>query len=405
MITLVKSYFVPMMVLLIIFLNEICSSTQILAGITDTSIVEHAWAILLAGVTYAMLLLDWKKCKLPKSNIRVLAFLSVILVLYYVTSFFYSEFRPRHFSYFLVFISESIPAAYIGMRLVRSGNFDKINNLLPLFIIPNALLIGTIGVQYAAIGERVNNDDSGLNYQTVSYYMAFCYSYAIYYVFFNRKTKGLFMLIMRGVMLLIMFYCGMVCLVSGGRGAFVFIIFITLFFAYSYLKNTKKHRIRTIAILIIIAVVVIWLINRFNVMESAGMLRVMDKMTEDDHRKYLYNKAYQAFIASPIFGNGVGSVWWTVGYYSHNMILDFLSEVGVLGSLIVLTILTKTAKKMYNLSKLNHIFIFFLIVMLGALMRLMFSSYWVSAVKLFFVCSLIYSYPMIKLKKEQLWKN
>lgn len=403
-INLIKTYFMPAMVLLVIFLNEICSCTQILTGITEGSVVEHAWAILLAGVTYTMLLLDGMRGKLTKRNIRVLSLLFVILVLYFVTSFFYNESRPLHFSNLLMFISESIPAAYIGMRLARCRDFDKINDLLPFFVIPFALLIGTIGIQYAAIGERVNNDDSGLNYQTVSYYTAFSYSYAAYYVFLKQKIKGLYMAILRIVMLFMMFYCGMVCLVSGGRGAFVFIIFISLYFAYSYLKNSKKHRMRTIAVLIIIAAVVVWLINRFDVMESAGMLRVMDKMMEDEHREILYHRAYEAFIASPILGNGVGSVWWTVGFYSHNMILDLLSEVGILGTTIVFIILIKTALKLLRLFRYNHIFLFFMIVMLGALVRSMFSGYWVAAIKLFFICSLMYCLPRNKMKIE-IWKR
>lgn len=398
MINRLKEYFIPAMVLLVIFLSEICSCTQILTGIADTSVVEHAWAILLAGIAYLMLMADWMKGKLTNRNILVFDFLLVTLVLYFTTSFFYNETRPLHFSYLLVFISESIPAAYLGMRLARGGDFDKINDLLPFFVIPFALLIGTIGIQYATMGERVRNDESGLNYQTVSYYTAFSYSYAAYYVFLKQKAKGLYMAILRIVMLFMMFYCGMVCLVSGGRGAFVFIIFISLFYAYSYLKSSKKHRIRTIAVLIVIAAVAVWLINRFDVMESAGMMRVMDKMMEDDHRRFLYNRAYEAFITSPIFGNGVGSVWWTVGYYSHNMMLDVLSEVGIIGTLIVFVILLKTGLKLYKLYGTDHIFLFFMIVMLGALVRAMFSGYWVSAIKLFFICSFIYCLPRIKMK-------
>lgn len=396
MIRLAKEYFMPVMVLLVIFLSEICSCTQILTGITDESTVEHAWAFILAGITYTILTVDLMNGKLTKRDKQVILFLLVTLVSYYLTSFFYSKIHPRHFSYLLVYISESIPAAYIGMRFVRSGYFYKVNNLLPFFIFPIALLIGSIGIQYAVMGEYVNDDDSGLNYQNLSYYMAFCYSYSAYYVFLKQQAKGIYLDVTRVMMLFIMLYCVMVCLVSGGRGAFVFIIFISMFFSYIYFKNSKKHRIRTIIVLILIGAIVFCLINHFDVMESVGMQRVMDKLTEDRHRELLYHRAYAAFMTSPILGNGVGSVWWTVGFYSHNMVLDLLSEVGILGTSIIIIILAKTAQKMYNLSKSNLIFLFFLIVMMGALLRLQFSGYWVSSIKLFFICSLIYCLPVLK---------
>lgn len=399
MIKLAKTYFMPVMVLLVIFLSEICSCTQILTGITDESTVEHVWAIILASITYTMLSVDLMNGKLTKRDKQVLLFLLVTLVLYYLTSFFYSKIHPRHFSYLLVYISESIPAAYIGMRFARSGYFDKVNNLLPFFIIPMALLIGSIGIRYASMGERVENDDSGLNYQTLSYYMAFSYSYSAYYVFLKQQSKGLFMAVSRVMMLFIMLYCGMVCLVSGGRGAFVFIIFISMIFSCIYLRNSRNHRIRKVTVLILIGAIVFWLINHFDVMESAGMQRVMDRLTEDSQREMLYHRAYETFMMSPILGNGVGSVWWTVGFYSHNMILDFLSEVGLFGTVIVIIILAKTAQKLYTLSKMDYLFLFFLIVMIGALVRLMFSSYWVSSIKLFFVCSLTYCLPVLKSKR------
>lgn len=396
MIKLAKTYFMPVMVLLVIFLGEICSCTQIVTGITDESTVEHAWAIILAGITYTLLLVNLMNGKLSKNNKHVFLFLAVTLVLYYSTAFFYTRNQPRHFSYLLVFISESIPAAYIGMRFARSQFLDKVNNLLPIFIAPIALLIGSIGIRYALMGERINDADSGLNYQSLSYYMAFSYSYSAYYVFLKQQAKGLFMAATRIMMLFIMFYCGMVCLVGGGRGAFVFILFISILLCYINIKNRKKHRLKTIAVLILLGTIVFWIISRFNIMESVGMQRVMYKLIEDSHREFLYHKAFDSFVASPIIGNGVGSVWWTVGFYSHNMILDFLSEVGVLGTLIVIFLLAKTAFKLYTLSKSNHLFLFFLIVMMGALVRLQFSGYWVSAIKLFFVCSLIYSLPVLK---------
>lgn len=394
----------PIMVLFVVFFEEICSCSQILTRSLDSSLIEHVWAVIMALISYSLILIDFIRGKITKRDFIILFFLFSLLLLYAASSFIY-RMPPKYFSYLLVFIAESIPAAYIGMRFVKSDSKDKINNLLPFFIVPVCLLIGTIGVQYAAIGERVNNDDSGLNYQKVAYFMAFSYAYASYYVFYVKDKKNILSFLLRSLMILMMFFCAMVCLVSGGRGAFVFIIVVSLYLTYIYMRNSKKHRIRSILIIVIVGIITIWLIDYFHVMESAGMARVMDRLTEDDKRMYLYDKAYNAFRYSPLLGNGIGSVWWTVGFYSHNMIMDLLSEGGIIGTSIILIIIFRSFVRLYRLTNKDEVFLFFILVMTGALVRSMFSNYWVAAINLFLVCSMVYGMSNKRIKKIRKLKN
>ena len=129
-----------------------------------------------------------------------------------------------------------------------------------------------------------------------------------------------------------------------------------------------------------VAAATVWFINYFNVMESVGMLRVMGKLTEDDNRMRLYESAYNAFMDSPLYGNGLGSVWWTIGFYSHNMLLDLLSEGGIIWTLIIFSLLIRTIIKLYRYGRIDRVFLFFLIVMIGSLVRITFSSYWGAAI-------------------------
>lgn len=385
-----EAYFMPIMVLIVVFLNEICSCLQIITGTIEGSVITHRVAIVLATMTYLLLFYDLCRGKFCGKDFKVLVLLAVIAALYAITPSFYSGTKPRHFSYLLVFISEAIPSAYIGVRASRGIKWENVNKLLPFFVLVSSLLIGTIGLKYASIGERVGNDDSGLNYQSVSYFMAFGFSYSCYYSLIVEHTKPWFKSPIWILMLLNMLFCAMMCLVSGGRGAFVYIVVIASFLLYYYLKSSKKKRFRAIISVAIIIAVVVWMIGYFDVMESAGMLRVMDRLTEDDSRMWLYRRAYNAFLQSPILGNGVGSVWWTVGFFCHNMFLDVLSETGIVGISIVLYIFGDTLIRLYKWSSKNKIFFLLIIIMSGALVRNMFSGYWVAAVKLFFICSFVY---------------
>lgn len=385
----VKLYFMPFMALFIIFLGEVEDSIQILSGSVEESKAKYVLAVFLAAIGYSLLIHDMFG-KINKRDKQILLLLFFGLFLYISTSFFYGI-KNKYVSYLLVFVAESIPAAYIGIRLSKSPNIEKINKLLPIFIIPTTLLIGTVGVRYAMMQELVSGAEDGFGYQSLSYLMAFSYSYSCYYIFFIKGKKGLVWIFGRSTMTLLMLFSALICLTTGGRGGFVYIIVISLFMFYYYLKSSKKSRIKAFVVVTILIMLVFYLVERFNVMESVGMTRVMNRLTEDDNRMFLYQKAYNAFLEAPIFGNGVGSIWWTVGFYSHNMFMDILAEMGVIGGLFFLYIIVNTIWKLLKIVKANPIYFFLFIVFLGALVRNMFSGYWVSAVKLFFVCSFVFS--------------
>ena len=389
----VKSYFIPFMALFVIFLDEIEYSIQILSGSLEDSKAKYIVAIFLATIGYSLLIRDLIKGKIQKRGKQILLLLFILLFLYISTSLFYGL-EKNYVSYLLVFVAESIPAAYIGIRLSKSSSIEKTNELLPFFVIPTTLLIGTVGIHYAIMGELANSrsdESAGLGYQSLSYLMAFSYSYSCYFQFIKKGRKGLFWFFLRCAMAILIPYTVIICLTAGGRGGFVFIVAISLFLFYHYIKSSKERRIKALAVATILIMLIVYLIGQFNVMESAGMMRVMDKMTEDNTRMMLYQKAYNAFLESPIIGNGVGSIWWTVGFFSHNMFMDILAEMGVIGGFFFLCIIVNTIWKLMILSKAHPIYILLFIVFFGAFVHHMFSGYWVAAIKLFLVCSFIFS--------------
>ena len=383
----------PFMALFTIFISEMEFGIQILSGSVEDSKAKYIIAIFLAIIGYSLIICDLINGKIKKRDKHILLSLFILLILYISTSYFYGL-TGKYVSYLLVFVTESIPAAYIGIRLSKSVNIEKINGLLPFFIIPTTLLIGSLGLRYAMMSELANSrtgEVAGLGYQSLAYLMAFSYSYSCYFLFIMKGMKGLFWFFIRFAMVLLMLFSVMICLTAGGRGGFVFIVAISLFLFYYYIKSSKKRRIKALVVATMLILLIVYLIGRFNVMESVGMMRVMDRLTEDDNRMWLYQKAYNAFLEAPIIGNGVGSIWWTVGFYCHNVFLDILAEMGVIGCLFFLYIIIGTIWKLMMSTKAHPIHVFLFIVFSGALVHNMFSGYWVSAIKLFFVCSFVFS--------------
>lgn len=390
----------PFMALFAIFIDEMNYSIQILSGYVEDSKAKYIIAIFLAVIGYSLMFGDFINKKIQTRDKKILLFLFLLLILYVSTSFIYGL-KNKYISYLLVFITESIPAAYIGIRLSKSPHIDNINVLLPFFIIPTTLLIGSIGLRYAMMAElasSMSGEVEGLGYQSLAYLMAFSYSYSCYFLFIMKGKTGINWFIIRCATGLTMLFSVMICLTAGGRGGFVFIVAISMFLLYYYIKSSKRSRIKALVVVTILILLLFYLIGRFNVMESAGMARVMDKLTEDDNRMWLYQRAYNAFLEAPILGNGVGSIWWTVGFYCHNMFLDILAEMGATGCLFFLYIIIGTIWKLFKSAKAHPIYILLFIVFSGGLVYQMFSGYWVSAIKLFFVCSFVISLPKRKTK-------
>ena len=257
----------PFMALFTIFLGEIEYCIQILSGSVEDSKAKYIIAIFLATIGYSLLIHDLITGKIQKRVKQILLLLFILLILYISASLFYGL-KNRYVSYLLVFVAESIPAAYIGIRLAKSPNIEKINGLLPLFVIPTTLLIGSLGLRYAMMSELANsrsNESAGLGYQSLSYLMAFSYSYSCYFLFIMNGRKGLFWVFIRSAMVLLMLFSVLICLTAGGRGGFVFIVAISLFLFYYYIKSSKKSRFKALIVATFLIFLIAYLIGRFGV--------------------------------------------------------------------------------------------------------------------------------------------
>ena len=89
---------------------------------------------------------------------------------------------------------------------------------------------------------------------------------------------------------------------------------------------------------------------------------------------------------NPIAGNGLGSVFYEMEIYSHNLFTDVFCEMGLLGLGALVLILLFFVIKIINLIKkdpLNHIV---LIMFLSGFIMLMFSNYYSNSPFIWFAC-------------------
>ena len=391
-----KEVFFPLFALFVIFSDELFYSIMSILDIPIESGMKSRVAIFIAVFTYCMMLVDVFKGKYNARNWRQYAALLIVLLLYGITAFNY----PRggyafnnYVSSFLVYGALSIPATYVGMRLARGGYEKAILRYLPYY-----LLFVSVVVSYAIVTSSMQGiilgrgDEDFFNYQNASYFISYCCAYCIFYVFFDpNKNKNLWGKLMYIAITVLIFLCAVSCLIGGGRGAFVYLLLVSAFLVYRIVvQSAKKNNVKYFLMLFGAAAVIIFLAAHFNIFDTVGAQRVAGNLTTDSIRTALHYKALSSFLQAPVIGHGLGSVWWEVGYYSHNLLFDFLVEMGIIGACIMTAIIIPMFTKLFRSSKGSQFDMFILLIFLGHMVQAAFSGYWISSFLLFLIFGYVY---------------
>ena len=264
-------------------------------------------------------------------------------------------------------------------------------DLLPYFILFISLVIGIAQLRIIKSGSILDGDDAVLNYQQASYYFAYCFSYAVFYLFFYKKVnKTTFDKLINIASALIIPICVLGCISSGGRGGFVYLGFIVVFLLYRIAKQNRKARFKLFIGIILGLITVRVMFNYLDISDSQGFLRIFESSAADGGRFDFQRKALEVFRGAPIFGKGLGSIWWTVGFYSHNIFTDLLAETGIVGTLIITLLLAKQFFVLNRRSFYSSFDFFILLVFLGVGIQSLFSGYWFALPKLFLVFGYVF---------------
>lgn len=387
--------FFSVFALFLIFSDELFYSTVSVLGISLESGMKAREAIVIASLAYIMILFDFVNSRYSVRNLKQFFVLAVLLVLYCISSLNYphSAIYNHYSAALLAYGALCIPATYVGMRLARGGYENAVLSYLPFFLIAVTLIVGYAIIFRSFQGQLLGGEDNDVfNYQNASYYIAYSCIYSLFYIFFcpykntSVREKVKYFL---GVPLVLLSAAG--CILGGGRGAFVYLVGVAFFLVIRILKESKqRHSIKYTLMLIIVAMLFVYLAVHFQLFNSVGARRVAENLTTDDARIGLSRKAFESFLDAPVLGHGLGSVWWEVGYYSHNMVLDFLVEMGTLGTIIMIIVIGYMLFSLIRSSRVSVFDLFILLVFLGRLFQDTFSGYWFSSFHLFLVFGYVF---------------
>jgi len=382
--------FYSLLFLVFVFSNDIFSSFLVATGTTAESGMKQKGVAFLAVIVYGVMIYDIFTKRFKKKDLKIMGFLAIMLLLMYFTSLINTPRIDLFWSYLLVFGAQCIPGAYLGCKFARFYDKLEVDKFLPFFVIPISIIIGTLGMKAVMVGEIVGRDESSLTYQSVSYAMSYMYMSSAYYVFLSPakiRCKKIFNILM----IVNMMFTFVLCLMSGGRGAFLFIIFITIYLVYSMREEIAMHKKQFFLIAAALISVFVIAASYFDILHSAGFNRVSETLTEDDIREGLWKKSLEVFLSSPLWGYGIGSIWWTVGFYSHNLFTDLLAESGLIGLFLFTYILVESFLKLYRYSLRYPSGIFIMLIFLSGAFQLLFSGYWIGSFRTFLGCAFGYA--------------
>jgi O-antigen ligase len=195
------------------------------------------------------------------------------------------------------------------------------------------------------------------------------------------------------IILLLLF---IVIVATGSRGPLVAVFLATIILIIINRSKVSKASIK-LAILMFLFLAILIYFARNNPYESLDFVfmrinKLIDGIlgggldTASAGRDYLYNRAIELFKENPFCGGGFNSFIKQNGIYTHNIILDVVTNYGILGFIIWISVVTYLFGGMVKRIKTEKNISPFFAVFTVEITKLMFSStYLVSYVFWFFI--------------------
>lgn len=347
-------------------------------GIPQEGVVFRLYSGILAVVVAFVFFLSIHR--IPRRiYIGGLLLCAIIILLYFSTRCFYDEVNNRYTSYFLSMGVRFIPAVLTGMYMLSHDDImKKVEYALLPFILLYTITLASVAFT-ANIGVNIAQtfNTDFLNYQSISYYSIFAFGFNMYLIV---QCSNSYTRYRRYILIALAILQVIITIMAGGRGAFVLGCVFTLYFALKHITFSK------LISYILIGLAVLLTINAIlsdNEIFKTGFERIFNffgntEAIGTDNRWIRWNLAWNAFTKSPVFGHGLGSVFYEVGFYSHNIFTDMLCEGGVVLFLIFIFVLMKFIRASQILITEDYRNEIIVIVFLCSFVMNSFSGYYLS---------------------------
>lgn len=334
--------------------------------------MESGYMKMTLAVIFAASAFFYVSFRFLKFDKRVLLVTAIFGLLFYSTQYFYGIRNSGYWGQFLRWGSDCVSAVLIGLTLMKQKNYNTIHFILPWECLALTPFLAQSVLANATTAQM--HIEGGFNYQTMAYACAVLFCFSFYYAFvYSGKKNFIVRLIMMGAMLV----QAVTCALAGGRGGLVLLIVYIVYMTYCLFRRSNLSKIRLFAIAVVAIVGFIMVANQFNLWDSAGFSR-SSNFAHNDDRFELWRAIWPFVSDSAYMGYGIGGDYYSWGFYTHNILLDWLLELGLFGAVVMIVFYFKQIQKLWRIAKTNEIFSVLMILFLFAFVMNLFSGYWIT---------------------------
>lgn len=391
------------MIAIFAIIQMFCSTwNSILLTVAPGVITYKRFALIIAIISAIVILklLNDAGWKMPKATFRIFIIYFLLVIAYLITPFFYHGVgNDRYESFRLVLIGQIYPSVLTASLIsYREKIQSKIKEIAPFvgFLFSIIAFISSRFPDMQTTGGFAENSN-GLNYQSIAYTAAFASSLAETSLISNDfEEKRRWVAFLNYITIIVSLIS---ILLAGGRGGFVLYVFFAIL---TLIMSRKSFSIN--GLLKFIAIILLILVGGYIAVKYAvssdvatsGIKRITGLLNGvgDNGRSDLRSQALTIFQSSPVFGHGLGSVFYEMSLYSHNIFTDSLVETGIIGTCILTIIMVITVIKGFKLVKRDRSDTIWLYLFFCGFIEGMFSGYYLTQIPMYCAIVMILSKPL-----------
>ena len=351
-------------------------------GGSDSSPIYIMFNVFLCVLSIILVIINIIK-KRWNLNICIALFFPIIIIFLFIINILIYGTSGLVTNFFIIMMLWITSAVYIAIYYAFN---DSIKNLYKWFDIQMLIMtlacIKTIFVPFI-VGGKISYI-AGSTYQEASYIAAFCYIINMNFLFMRSSQYSFLALISKkfNIVRYTLIPIHIICAVlSGGRGAFVAIVFYSIYIIFLNLKN-KKNMLIIMGMILLLLLIYYYVSNNptfssrleriFSYVNSDGL-----DITQTSGRDSLYIEVLEIISKKIILGYGIFSSYYVIGHLSpHNIILEILLEGGVVYLIFWLIIAIYLIKKYKDYLLSHEKNILFILITLSIVNLLFSGSYW-----------------------------
>lgn len=332
----------------------IAYNSNVISAVTERYVISHIF--LAVGLSmYFVFILLFKQYNFNKKKFIKIACIASIFIIYLVFNLYFKSWD--NYNSWIKTIETIAVCGSIILILISDLNNKSIKLLAKVFLVFNIIILSILILKYykqwmfsISMGWRISTKS------LISIWLGrfFAETAVLSLVFLENKIAKwslnalLFMLIVA----------------TGAKGVIigllvVYVIFICNKFMHLSKNMSKDEMKKKLKIPIVIALsvcVIIFLV----IFQYMPMDFIIQRLSSESAyggagRLSLYTKAIELFVRNILFGCGVGNYFYSYSIYTftypHNIILEFMCELGVIGAVFIILFIFMVFKKIKKMNK------------------------------------------------------